>query len=253
MTPHPTYPKPTIQEAVCEFQFVVDEASSWSPNKPGILLNKLGANYSDFETISEQGVQIVIGKDGPVPQLLVPKLKLKFKHASLPIIVQASQNSFSINALHPYQGWIALRDEIFRVWPDLINVIRPAKISRVGMRYINRISRRQRDEMPGYWFKESKHIPSIFLSSGPNFLSRLEHRLSPVSRLIVTIAHDESSPTEHFGSILFDIDRIEEGDLVTDEAGVRTLIERLHEDIWKVFESSKGENLERLLTGEGTQ
>ena len=253
LTSHPTYRNPTIQEAVCEFQFKTDEPSSWSPNKPGPLLIKLGENYADFETISEQGVQVVIGKDGPIPQLLAPKLKLKFNNATKPIIVQASQNSFSINALRPYQGWATLRDEIFRVWPVFIDVIRPVSISRVGMRYINRISRQRRDETPGYWFKESMYIPSAFLSSGANFLSRLEHRSSDKSRLIVTVAYDDSIPTEHFGSILFDIDCIEEGFIDIDQSKIAAVIEKLHDDIWKVFESSKGENLESLLNGGKSQ
>ena len=249
LTPHPSYPNPTIQEAVCEFQFKLDESSSWTPNRPTLLSNKLGEAYADFETISEQAYQIVIGADGPMPQPSAPKLKLKFKNAKVPIILQATDRSFSVNALRPYQGWADLRDEIFRIWPIFIEVIKPSTISRIGMRYINRIGRQNRSETPGYWFRENEYMPKILLDSGPNFLSRLEHRSSTSSRLIVTVAHDESVKTEYFGSILFDIDCIQESDVAIDASAVRGVVEQLHEDIWQVFESAKGENLNNLLAG----
>lgn len=248
-TTHPSYPNPTIQEAVCEFQFTNEPAVNWTPSKPGTLVDKLRSNYPDFETISEQGVQFVLGEGGPAPQMLPPRLKLKFKHASYPLVLQFAQNSFAINAIRPYKGWLSLREEISNVWPIFMGIIKSAAISRVGMRYINRIERRSRDELPGHWFKKSRYLPDAVLESGPKFMSRLEQRLTSSGRLIVTLAHDETNAAEHFGSILFDIDRIEEKQLDTHESTMRVLVEELHNDIWAVFRSSKNASLEALLRG----
>jgi uncharacterized protein (TIGR04255 family) len=210
-------------------------------------MERLGEDYRDLETITEQGIQVVIGKDGPVPQLLPPRLKIKFKHASAPIVVQASQNTFVINALSPYRGWQSFRADILAVWPSFIDVAKPNLISRIGMRYINRIVRESREESPGYWLRPTNYLPQIVLSSGPNFMSRLEHRLTSSSRLVVTLAHDETNPAEHFGCILFDIDRIDESTINANSSDVGDILDQLHEDIWDVFSSAIGDRLKQLL------
>lgn len=88
------------------------------------------------------------------------------------------------------------------------------------------------------------------MDSGPNFLSRMEKRIDGSNRLIVTLAHDISNPAEPFGSIIFDIDRIVEKQMMAETHTIDEELELLHEDIWNVFESSKNEKLEGLLTRE---
>jgi uncharacterized protein (TIGR04255 family) len=215
--PHPSYSNPTIQEALCELHFASEQDAGWSPNKPAPLIDRLRDSYQDFETITEAGYQIVISPDGGLmPMPLQPKLKLKFSRREQPFLLHFLQGQFVINVLRPYPGWGALRSELLRVWPIAREILRPAAVTRIGMRYINRIPLRTRTETPGTWLKHSQYVPRALLDSGPDFLARLELRKDGTNRLVTTIAHDKTAPAEPFGSLILDIDRISENRLDTD-------------------------------------
>ena len=53
-----------------------------------------------------------------------------------------------------------------------------------------------------------------------------------------------------FGSLISDIDRISESCLDTDDDTIDRSVVALHEDIWKVFEETKNDQLDALLRGE---
>jgi uncharacterized protein (TIGR04255 family) len=214
------------------------------------LIELLKDTYPDFETQTEQTFQVAISAEGtllPVPSS--PRLKLKFSKREGPFLLQVAEDTFTINALRPYPGWERLRSEFELVWPVMREVIKPASANRIGMRYINRIIRQTASETPGFWLRESDYIPNVLLTSGPNFLVRLEIRRDSTNRVIVTISHDKTISSEPFGSLIFDIDRISETPLATEIEVISTGIEALHEDIWDIFSKAKNERLESLLKG----
>lgn len=54
-------------------------------------------------------------------------------------VVQVRQDGFTFNWLKPYQTWEALRDEARRHWDGYRETFRPEAVTRLGLRYINRI------------------------------------------------------------------------------------------------------------------
>jgi len=252
--PHPSYQRPTIQEALCEIHFTRAAQSKWSPNRPSDILNLLKDTYPDFETQTEPTFQVSIGPEGALlPVAGPPRFKLKFARGDSPFILQLTEGNFTINTLTPYPGWARLRAEFERVWPLLAGIILPASVTRIGLRYINRIVRKGASEVPGYWLKASDHIPMALLTSNPKYLVRLELRPTHTDRTLVTISHDQTNPVEPFGSLMFDIDRISETPLAPEIGVLSTIIESLHEDIWKIFVDAKNERLESLLKGEARE
>ena len=249
--PHPSYPNPTIQEALCEIHFAGENETAWLPSKPAPLIDRLRDSYQDFETITEPGYQIAISPDGSLtPTPLQPRLKLKFSMRERPFLLHFTQDQFVINVLRPYPGWSALRSELLRVWPIAKEILRPVAVTRIGMRYINRIPLRTRTEAPGTWLKDSQYVPRALLKSGPGFLARLELQKDGSNRLITTVAHDRTAPVEPFGSLILDIDRISLDRVEIDNDTIGRSIDALHEDIWQVFEETKSDQLEKLLRGE---
>jgi len=47
--------------------------------------------------------------------------------------------SFTFSRLAPYDRWESLRDEAFRVWGLYSSITNPVKVTRVGVRFINRL------------------------------------------------------------------------------------------------------------------
>jgi uncharacterized protein (TIGR04255 family) len=249
---HPSYPNPQIAEALCEFHYTLAPAAAWKPAAPGALFKEFQSDYPELEPITEQGVTLIIPPDGvPVQQLNPPRIRFQLKHGTKPFLLQISEQILSLNALPPYPGWSSFKDELALRWPKFLELVKPHTITRVGLRYINRIARRSAEEKPIYWLKRCDYIPSITLGSGPGFVARSESRLDGENRLLVTVAHDRSSvATAAHGSLLLDIDRIVEKQIGNEWKAIDATLQTLHDEAWEVFNAACGENLEKLLKGE---
>lgn len=250
MSKHPNYTYPQLVEVLCEIHYSISKENPWKPTAPGLLFKRVQADYPELEPINEQGIILTIGPDGvPTQQVAPPKIKFKLSHGTKPFLVQISPITFTLNALSPYPGWKQFKAELSARWADFVETVKPAAVTRVGLRYINRIKRLKTDETPGFWFTESPYIANAALQSGRGFLSRLETRIAPEDRLLVTLAHDQNpDPTAPQGTILLDIDRIVEKKFEPTWKALETETEKLHESAWDVFEQLRGPNLETLLT-----
>ena len=54
-------------------------------------------------------------------------------------VVQARLNGFTFSRLKPYRTWESLRDEARELWQHYMQIASPQGITRVALRYINRI------------------------------------------------------------------------------------------------------------------
>ena len=118
-------------------------ACIWKPSKPGAFFKAVQDTFPEIEPITQQGVQLVIGPDSsPQPHASAPSDELSAEATrERPLLLQVSEQMFTINALRPYPGWEDLKAELQQVWPLVLEIIKPEAITRIGMRYINRIHR----------------------------------------------------------------------------------------------------------------
>ncbi|MCX5727781.1 MAG: TIGR04255 family protein, partial [Nitrospirae bacterium] len=54
-------------------------------------------------------------------------------------IFQARRDGFAFNRLAPYETWESFRDEARRLWTLYRSIANPKNITRIGVRYINRL------------------------------------------------------------------------------------------------------------------
>ena len=54
-------------------------------------------------------------------------------------IVQCRLDGFTFNRLKPYDKWETFREEAFKLWQSYVRIAAPKEITRVALRYINRI------------------------------------------------------------------------------------------------------------------
>jgi len=202
-----------------------------------------------MEPLQEMGLQFEIGPLGLGQKILPPRPRMRFKHASRPLLVQLAENVLTVNVLAPYTGWDTMSRDVLDVWRQARDVLEPSAIIRIGLRYINRIERQSADDHPGNWLKASDYIAPVVLRSTPEFLSRVEAHLDAKNRIIVTLGNQPPAAASGYGAIIFDIDRIVERELPPGEDALSPEMNRLHEHVWQVFASAKGDKLERLLKG----
>jgi uncharacterized protein (TIGR04255 family) len=248
---HLSYPNPTIVEALCEIHFQPPEGASWKPSLPGELFKQIQQEFPEMEPVLEVGVQLELGPAKFGQALLPPRQRMRYKHASRPLLLQLAENLFTVNVLPKYPGWQTMRQDVRDTWSQAKQVLKPAYITRVGLRYINRIERSKSNEEPGEWLHAGDFIPAGILTSEGSFLSRVESHIKKHNRLIVTVAEILTEDPTAARPIVFDIDRILENQRLVDDDILLKEIDALHEHVWQVFAWAQTPRLAKLLTGGG--
>jgi len=246
---HPTYPNPTIQEAICEIHFRLPGDGAWNPAFAGELFKKIQRDFPHFEPAASMGVQFEVGPAGMAPRLVPIRPQMQFRHRERPLLRQLSPFVMTVNVLPKYPGWAPVREDIMAGWRDAVAVTGASVVRRIGLRYIDRIERTRPDERPGEWIAPSQYIPQYVLSSLPGFLSRLEARPAEQDRVIITLG-EVAGTAEQPGAFMLDIDCIVEKSIpADDESGLRAEINRLHSRCWEVFQASLTPRYVKRLEG----
>jgi uncharacterized protein (TIGR04255 family) len=253
---HPTYPNPTIQEAVCEIHFRLPDGVAWKSSLFGELFKRVQSEFPELEPVAQIGLQVQLEPSGVGHTLLPMQHQIRYKHASRNLLLQLSERTLAVNVMPKYPGWMQMSKDILDAWAAAREVIKPARITRIGLRCINRINRSHPDESPGDWLAPSDYIPKAVLSSLPGFLSRLEAHPTRNSRRIVTLGEAATSPDSPqdagaiLGAILLDIDCIVEKEIGVDDQAIIEEITVLHDAAWEIFSASRTPRLEQLLRGD---
>lgn len=241
---HPTYPNPTITEAVCDIHFRLKE---WKPSLPGELFKHIQDEFPEMEPIIELGVQLEFGPFGTGTKILPQTQKVRYKHGSRPLILQLAENNLSVSILPPYKGWRLMKDDVLSAWQKAEEVLQPITIFRIGLRYINRIEKDTELARTADWLVANDFIPKSILQSEKGFLLRLQTHLNAENLVIVTLGDTQAVSETEFGNIIFDIDRIVEREIQPQADILNQEMDRLHSDVWHIFESARGVKLSLLL------
>lgn len=136
MTSRRKYLHPPLLEAVCEFRF--EPESPWDLTIPGLVYDRLKDQFPIKRSAPAIALGLLIG-DSNVERRIEHGTRMQFVASDDSLLVQVDENLISINHLRPYPGWDAFRPTIARAYQVYSEVAHPRSISRMGVRYINRI------------------------------------------------------------------------------------------------------------------
>lgn len=130
-----------------------------------------------------------------------------FRSADDTRVVQVRQDGFTFNWLKRYDSWEGLRDEARPHWERYKEIFRPEAVSRLGLRYINRIE----IPLPISDFREYVKTAPDVAPGLPQGLSALFLRLEipDLTRGVVAIITETMQPPVDDGKrlpFIFDID-----------------------------------------------
>jgi uncharacterized protein (TIGR04255 family) len=120
-------------------------------------------------------------------------------------VVQYRFDGFTFNKLKPYENWSALKSEAMELWEPYLEQIKPIKIVRIALRYINRI------EIP----LSMKHFNEYILTNpeiAPNlpkishFLMRIELPNNEIPATAIITQTMEKPTKSQKVPLIFDID-----------------------------------------------
>jgi uncharacterized protein (TIGR04255 family) len=255
-TPHPTYAKPTIVEATCEIAFVGETPEP-------LTSRALYPLYSDeFPEIAPIGgamsLQVIFQQIGGVsPTLPVNQARatnvagFKFSTATGDRFVQMTKSTFQYSLVGaPYSGWIDFKGKLVDLWSKSQSNLKPQKIVKMGLRYINRIAKEANHPHLADWLRASEDMPAALINSKGHFLARIETMPAPNNLKLVTVADSEPDATFVNGAIVLDIDRVCTESFEVSDTKVNDQLENLHNDVWDVFANAKTSLLDSRLNGE---
>jgi len=246
---HPSFPNPTIQEAVCEIIFR-PEGGVWNPLIFGRFFEMVKADFPYIETVPIPFFQInPLGLAGPMQLASTQPHMIRYRHVSRPVLLQLTENRIVVICVGNYPGWNQMCSDIEHAWDKFTAVAQPEAITRTGIRYINRIERRTASETLGDWLVPTDYVPQAVLASLPGFILQIQAKTDEISRTSVTVGENESEPGA-LAAFIFDIDRISERQISPDTSALIAEAERLHADVWRVFAAATGPKLRKLLEGE---
>ncbi len=152
-----------------------------------------------------------------------------FKSSDSQRVVQVRQDGFTFNWLKPYQTWEAFRDEGRRHWERYRETFRPEAVTRLGLRYINRIEL----PLPFDDFRDFVKTAPDIADGMPQAISALFLRLEiPDTKrgLMAIVTETMESPVEDGRRLplIFDID-----------IGRSATFEPASAAVWETFEQMR--------------
>jgi uncharacterized protein (TIGR04255 family) len=243
MIEHPSFPNPTIKEALCEIHFRFREGTQWQPALFGKFFHKIENEFPEMEPVTEAGFQLQLSTGRA--EFSPPRSRMRYRHGTRPLLIQLSENILTVNMLPDYAGWQQFQEDVRRAWGWAEEVLSPAGITRVGLRYINFIPKQSPDERAGDWLAPNEFISAAALSSLPGYLSRVEVRLDQRQRTVVMVAesHEPSG-----SNVVLDIDCIAESE-PDGSMDLDLMLTALHDRVWTIFAACLTPRYRMLLEG----
>lgn len=140
MTPEVVYPNAPITEAILDIRVTPRAAT---PNLLDQLAEFIKSHRAEYPEVIEQVVgttSVTMERDLP-PRALAEAVKNGFVafSPSRTRAVQARLDGFSASKLAPYTDWHDLRTQARNLWAKYRKATDPVLITRLALRYINRI------------------------------------------------------------------------------------------------------------------
>ncbi len=239
------YANPPVLEAVCQFQF--KETDPWDWTVPGLIYDRIKGTFPVKR--QENAIQISVTQGKPAEAVSSGAItKMQFLREDSSALVQVQPHVLTVNQLKPYPEWPAFKALILEQLHVYTDVAKEQQLTRIGLRYINRI------EIPAAKFELEQYfvaLPSVPAGIPDTFGSFL---------MQVEIPHDDPSMTLRLAvgslppsaadqsAVMLDLD------MVTDQApnidGVAAWLDTAHDRLETVFDKSLTEKTHKELLKE---
>ena len=171
-----------------------------------------------------------------------------FKSRSGQRLVQVRQDGFTFNWLKPYDTWEAFRDEARKHWEHYRGTFRPEAITRLGLRYINRIEL----PLPFDDFRDFVKTAPDIADGMPQGISTLFMRLEiPDSkRGLMAIVTETIEPPVEEGKrlpLIFDIDVVRSATFEPASPAIWETFEQMREYKNEIFFASVTERAKEMF------
>lgn len=231
------YKNAPIEEALVEFCFVPGQ--EWDLTIPGKLhqhpdIKDQYPGKPRTQKIVEAALQSDLGQP---PNLAVRGgvRRIQLVDVSGNHLISMGSDVFSVNILRPYEGWEKFRPRINTALQAYAEVARPNGVSRVGVRYINKIVLTGHEINLGTYFRCGPPFIPELPKKMAGFINRAEFLYDDMVKLLLTQASIEAP--EGQSAFLLDLDLIWESAEAKGLDAIMPIVDDLHEREGVAFEA----------------
>lgn len=223
-----------IVEAVVDFRVLRDEkctVDTFANLEPSI-----GKQYAQKSPIGL--IQGGFGVDkGKLLRTTASQMDIGWRYQAKAEVVQFRVDGFTFSKLQPYTTWKQVFDEAFRLWNRYVELARPRQVTRIAVRYINRIGLTAGAEL-GRYLEKPPALPAPIPQVLREFLTRVrvEDDKRNVSAVIVMALETGAEPNAI--SLLLDIDAFCEVNTQPDDKTLPSKFEELRQLKNEIFYAS---------------
>lgn len=219
----PQYKRPPITEAVIEIRF----EQPLPKRSINAVHTKLKKNYEFSKPVSKVEVRY----DVPQRQAKFDSEEKGYQLSSgdQTDVLQINPTSIAFSRLAPYDGWELFRNRAESNWKILKRVTGHQKISRLGVRYINRIdipaTGKEKIRIEDYLTIYPEYAEPGLMVAMTDYTMQIVGPLKEGNVKLIINSRAVRSPLEEHVSVLLDIDVVREVDVPQKDA-----------EIWKEFD-----------------
>lgn len=228
------YRKPPVIEAVIDLKVRAPRPPSFEALAQIVAGEE--AQYPTRHSISTEEFTIEVGKGASASTQQL--IGYRFASATNDAILQARLDGFAFSRLTPYRDWEVWQPEARRIWDRYRELVEPTHVTRIAVRYINRVVLPRSAFTASDYFNCFPELPTSF--GAPNaFVMRVEIPQSHFERGMLVFSQGIlADPSPETMPILLDFDLFRMVDLRADDPNLWSLIEELHTHENFLFENS---------------
>jgi uncharacterized protein (TIGR04255 family) len=221
MTKSRRYSRAPITEAIIDFQVELPEDIELSD-----LERCQDPAYPRKKALPVLGDQVALGKEAATSP---PARQVGFLFASADgkQLFQARSNGFTVHRLGPYEGWEPFRNEARRLWDIYRQAVRPQKVARVAVRYINRLDLPSPVEEIRDYLRTSPEVSPDLPQGLEGFFMQLAIPQRDITSTLLLREMAVPPAAPGVASVVLDVDLFRSEDIPADDAEIWAFIENL--------------------------
>lgn len=234
------YARPPIVEAVINVHVIYSDGLSEA------TIQAIEDHFSPQFThcLRMEGLDVNLGAH-PTDEVATTRsvVGLRFANEENNRILQIRSEGFAYSHLTPYSTWEELRSEAEPLWFNFISICKPARVSRLAVKFINRLSIPSSSEM-GVQLEDfltfRPHVPPEF-EQLTGFMTQVQLPFPELAgntpQALVTVA-SQPPTVPRTEAVVLDIDVFEGLDWATDDSRIWSELERMRAVKNRIFEAA---------------
>lgn len=170
--------------------------------------------------------------DGPTANVVRQHVGSRYVSEDGREILQARLEGFTFSVLRPYERWETFITEARRLWDAYRQIVLPLAITRVGVRYINRLDISQASIEPRDYLRTFPEISSDAPDGIINYFMQLLLEVPEMKGVAVINQTIVPPPKPGMVSVVLDID-------LSRDASREEEVPQSEEDIWNLLEQMR--------------